>query len=204
MRLGYIRVSTKEQNIVRQELLMNQLNVEKVYMEKVSGKDTNRPQLKEMINFARAGDVVVVESISRFARNTKDLLELIEILKEKNVDFESQKENIDTSTSSGEFMLTIFGAMAQLERSYILDRQKEGIDAMPLNEYGKKVSLKTGRQSGRPKIEYPIDWEIEFKKWQTGEQTAKLTMEKLDLKRTTFYKLANKYEHSKKGIDYEK
>lgn len=94
MRLGYIRVSTKEQNVVRQELLMNQLNVEKVYMEKVSGKNTNRPRLKEMINFAREGDVVVVESISRFARNTKDLLELIEILKEKKVDFESQKERI--------------------------------------------------------------------------------------------------------------
>jgi len=194
MRLGYIRVSTKEQNVVRQELLMNQLNVEKVYMEKVSGKNTNRPRLKEMINFAREGDVVVVESISRFARNTKDLLELIEILKEKKVDFESQKEKIDTSTSSGEFMLTIFGAMAQLERSYILDRQKEGIDAMPLNEFGKKVSLKTGRQSGRPRIKYPIDWEIEYKRWINKEQTAKITMERLCLKRTTFYKLVKEFE----------
>ncbi|GAA3644357.1 recombinase family protein [Asaccharospora irregularis] len=194
MRLGYIRVSTKEQNVVRQELLMNQLNVEKVYMEKVSGKNTNRPRLKEMINFAREGDVVVVESISRFARNTKDLLELIEILKEKKVDFESQKERIDTSTSSGEFMLTIFGAMAQLERSYILDRQKEGIDAMPLNEFGKKVSLKTGRQSGRPRIKYPIDWEIEYKRWINKEQTAKITMERLCLKRTTFYKLVKEFE----------
>ena len=71
-------------------------------------------------------------------------------------------------------MLTVFGAMAQLERSYILDRQKEGIDAMALNKFEKKVSLKTGRQSGCPKIEYLIDWEIEYKRWINKEQTAKL------------------------------
>ena len=92
MRLGYIRVSSKEQNIVYQELFMYQLNVEKVYMEKVSEKNTNRPQLKETINFAREGDVVVVESISRFARNTKDLLELIDILKEKKSTLSHRKK----------------------------------------------------------------------------------------------------------------
>ena len=85
MKVGYIRVSSKEQNTARQEILMEQLGVDKVYLEKVSGKNTNRPELKAMLEFVREGDTVVVESISRFARNTKDLLELIEILQEKKV-----------------------------------------------------------------------------------------------------------------------
>ena len=87
MKVGYVRVSTKEQNTARQEVLMEQLGVDKVYLEKVSGKNKNRPQLKAMLEFVREGDTVVVESISRFARNTKDLLELIELLQEKKVEF---------------------------------------------------------------------------------------------------------------------
>ena len=77
MKVGYIRVSTKDQNTARQEVLMEELGVEKVYIEKVSGKDKNRPELKKMLDFIREGDTVIVESISRFARNTKDLLGLI-------------------------------------------------------------------------------------------------------------------------------
>ena len=117
MKVGYIRVSTKEQNTARQEVLMEQLGVDKVYLEKVSGKNKNRPELKSMLEFVREGDTVVVESISRFARNTKDLLELIELLQEKKVEFISQKEAIDTTTPTGKFMLTIFGAVSELERS---------------------------------------------------------------------------------------
>lgn len=79
------------------------------------------------MNFVREGDVVIVESISRFARNTKDLLELVDQLTEKQVEFISKKEAIDTTTPTGKFMLTVFGAVAELEREYILQRQKEGI-----------------------------------------------------------------------------
>ena len=195
MKIGYIRVSTKEQNTIRQELLMQDLEVEKVYIDKVSGKNaTDRKQLHEMLEYIREGDTVVVESISRFARNTKDLLELIEILENKKVSFISKKEAIDTTTGTGKFMLTVFGAMAELERSYILDRQREGIEAMPINEEGKKVSLKTGKATGRPKAEYPSNWENEYRAWKQGTQTAKATMDNLGLKRTTFYKLVNQYE----------
>ena len=73
MKVGYMRVSSKDQLLIRQEVLMEELGVEKLYFEKISGKDTNRPQLKAMMQFVREGDTVVVESISRFARNTKDL-----------------------------------------------------------------------------------------------------------------------------------
>ena len=141
MKIGYIRVSTEEQNTVRQEVLMEELGVDEIYINKTSGKSSERPQLKKMMQFVRRGDVVIVESISRFARNTKDLLNLIEDLSVKDVTFISKKEAIDTTTPSGKFMLTIFGAVAELEREYILQRQREGI------EIAKKQGKYKGRQS---------------------------------------------------------
>ena len=101
MKIGYIRVSTAEQNTIRQETLMEALGVDEIYMDKVSGKNTNRPELQKMLHYVRKGDTVIVESISRFARNTKDLLELVEQLTAKEVEFISQKESIDTSTPAG-------------------------------------------------------------------------------------------------------
>ena len=127
MKIGYIRVSTQEQNTGRQEVLMEQLGVDQVFIDRMSGKNTQRPELRVMLDFVRRGDTVIVESISRFARNTRDLLELVEQLTAKGVEFVSQKEAIDTSTPTGKFMLTIFGAVAELEREYILQRQREGI-----------------------------------------------------------------------------
>ena len=94
MLIGYVRVSTAEQNSARQEVLMRELGVEKVYLDKASGKNANRPQLQEMLTFARQGDTIVVESISRFARNTRDLLELMEQLNAKGIGFVSKKEAI--------------------------------------------------------------------------------------------------------------
>ena len=108
MKIGYIRVSTQEQNTLRQEVLMEALGVDQIYIDKMSGKNAERPQLKEMMSYVRRGDTVIVESISRFARNTKDLLELVEQLAAKEVVFISQKEAIDTATPTGKFMLTVF------------------------------------------------------------------------------------------------
>lgn len=195
MNIGYIRVSSKEQNTIRQEILMKDLGVEKIYIEKVSGKNTaDRKQLNDMMDFVREGDTVIVESIGRFARNTKDLLELVEILQDKKINFISKKESIDTTTPTGKFMLTIFGAIAELEREYILDRQKEGINAMPLVN-GKKTSIKTGRATGRPEIKYPSNWGSVYNSWRNKDITAVRAMEELGLKRTTFYKLVKEYEN---------
>ena len=91
MKIGYIRVSTQEQNTMRQEVLMQELGVDVVYIDRLSGKNTDRPELKKMMDYVRKGDTVIVESISRFARNTRDLLELIEKLSEKGVEFVSRK-----------------------------------------------------------------------------------------------------------------
>lgn len=118
MKVGYVRISTKEQNTARQDELMKSLEVEKVYTDKLSGKNTERPELRKMMDFVREGDILVVESISRFARNTRDLLELTATLEIKGVQFISKKESIDTSTPAGKFALTVFGAMAELEITF--------------------------------------------------------------------------------------
>lgn len=101
MQVGYIRISTPEQNTARQEVLMQELGVEKVFIDRMSGKNADRPQLKQMLSFVRQGDTVIVESISRFARNTRDLLDLVEQLAAKGVEFFSRKEQIDTTTPHG-------------------------------------------------------------------------------------------------------
>ena len=145
MKIGYIRVSTQEQNTIRQEVLLEQLVVEELYIDKASGKNTDRPELKKMIAYVRRGDTVIVESISRFARNTRDLLDLIEQLSAKGVEFVSKKEAIDTTTPTGKFMLTVFGAVAELEREYILQRQREGIE----------IAKQQGKYKGRKPLSPP-------------------------------------------------
>lgn len=199
MKVGYVRVSTKEQNTARQELLMKELGVDKVYLEKVSGKNTNRPELKAMLEFVREGDTVVVESISRFARNTKDLLELIELLQEKKVEFISQKEAIDTTTPTGKFMLTIFGAVSELERSYILQRQREGIEAMPIDKKtGKRKSSKTGKVTGRPSMKYPKNWAKIYNQYVEKELNVKQICKLYDIPRSSFYVLVDRYKQENK------
>lgn len=179
MKIGYIRISTTEQNIARQEALMQELGVEQIYIDKISGKSMNRPQLQKLLSFVRDGDTVIVESISRFARNTKDLLELIERLNAKQVNFVSKKEALDTTTPSGKFMLTIFGAVAELEREYILQRQREGI----------AIAKANGVYKGRKRIERP-EFGIVIRQWQSGNITAVEAMRRLDMKPSTFYRRA--------------
>lgn len=127
MIVQYIRVSTIEQNEARQVEALKKYNAEKTFLEKISGKDTNRPQLQAMLEFVREGDTVVVHEFSRLARSTKDLLEIVETLNNKGVHLISNKENLDTSTPTGKLMLTMIGAIAEFERQQILERQREGI-----------------------------------------------------------------------------
>lgn len=188
-KIGYVRVSTVDQNTARQEILMKELGVEKVYIDKVSGKNKDRKQLKEMLNYIREGDIVIVESISRIARNTKDLLEIVDQFKSKGVEFISKKEAIDTNTPAGKFMLTVFGAIAELERGYILDRQKEGI----------AIAKKEGKYKGRKPISVNNEtWENLYKQWQAGEITATKFMNSVNLKANTFYRKVKAYEEGVK------
>ncbi|MBU5230383.1 recombinase family protein [Intestinimonas butyriciproducens] len=177
MKIGYIRVSTQEQNTLRQEALMESLGVDEVYIDRMSGKNTNRPELQKMMEYVRKGDTVIVESISRFARNTRDLLELVEQLTAKGVEFVSRKEAIDTTTPTGKFMLTVFGAVAELEREYILQRQREGI----------AIAKEQGKYKGRKPIDAP-EFEQVAAKWRNGAITASEAMRTLHMTKTTFYR----------------
>lgn len=177
MNIGYIRVSTQEQNTIRQEVLMESLGVDEVYIDRMSGKNTNRPELQKMMEYVRRGDTVIVESISRFARNTRDLLDLVERLTAKGVEFVSKKEAIDTTTPTGKFMLTIFGAVAELEREYILQRQREGI----------AIAKEQGKYTGRKAKQSP-DFERVAAQWNRGEISAVEAMRTLKMSKTTFYR----------------
>ena len=181
MLLGYIRVSTVEQNEERQvrALIEKGVDVDNLFIDKQSGKNADRAKLKEMLAFCRKGDVVITESISRIARNTKDLLDIVEQLRKKGVDFISLKECIDTSTPQGKFMLTVFGAMAELERESILERQREGI----------AIAKEQGLYKGKPKMEIDVErFRAVVGEWREGKTTAVEAMEKLNLKPNTFYR----------------
>lgn len=191
MKIGYVRVSTREQNTARQEELMRSLGVEKVYIDRLSGKDTDRPQLQEMMGYVREGDSVTVESISRFARNTKDLLELTEQLSNKRVQFISQKEDIDTDTLAGKFMLTVFGAVAELEREYIRQRQREGIE----------IAKAQGKYKGRPEKQ-PEDFAGVYAQWKGKKITATFASRQLGISRSTFYRKAKAYAEDDEIIDF--
>ena len=179
MRVGYIRCSTIEQNEARQLKMMEEQNAERLFIDKASGKNTERKAFKEMMAFVRAGDTVIVESISRIARNTRDLLSIVSDLTEKGVEFVSLKENMDTTTPQGRFMLTVFGALAELERENILERQREGIE----------IAKSEGKYKGRKPVE--VD-EKRFKevcaRWRSGEITATAAMQEVGLKPNTFYR----------------
>ena len=177
MKIGYIRVSTQEQNTIRQEVLMKSLGVDEIYIDRMSGKNANRPELQKMMEYVRKGDTVIVESIIRFARNTRDLLELVERLTAKGVEFVSRKEAIDTTTPTGKFMLTVFGAVAELEREYILQRQREGI----------AIAKEQGKYKGRKPIDAP-EFEQVTAKWKSGAITATEAMRTLPMTKTTFYR----------------
>ncbi len=181
MKVAYIRVSTEEQNTARQEEAMKALGVEKVYIEKISGKNMERPQLKAMLDFVREGDTLVVESYSRLGRSTADLFKIVEQLEEKKVVFVSLKENIDTSTPQGKLMFTIFAGLAQFERECMLQRQKEGI----------AIAKKEGKYKGRKALAKPSNWDSVLERVNRKEISKVEACKELGLTRTTFYKMLN-------------
>ena len=194
-KIFYARVSTVEQNEDRQITMAKEQGIDvtddqSFYLDKMSGMDTKRPRLNDMLAYVRKGDTVIVESYSRLSRNTTDLLTIIDKLNKKGVAFVSLKEQIDTGTPAGRFMLTVFASLAQFEREQMKQRQAEGIAE------AKKKGIYIGRQP--IKIDEK-QFMAEVKKWRAGEQTAVDTMKKLGLKPNTFYRRVKEmlYPHHK-------
>lgn len=189
MKIGYVRISTKEQNTARQDVIMEELGVEKVYTDKMSGKDTNRPGLEGMMDFVREGDTVIVESFSRFARNTRDLLDLTDTLNAKGVQFISKKENIDTSTATGRLLFMVCSAISEFEREIILERQAEGI----------AIAKAEGRMGRHKKA---VDtFESTYLDVKAGKLSATKAAKQIGISRSTWYRKVREYLDENTMID---
>ena len=180
MKVGYVRVSTIEQNEQRQIQALVHLGVEEkhIYIDKLSGKDTKRPQLQAMLEFVREGDILIVSEYSRLARSTRDLLDLLEKLQSKGVQVISDKENFDTSTPQGKLMLTFFAGMAEFERAIMLQRQREGI----------AIAKAAGKYKGRIKATKPKDIDELLEQYRTRKLTMTALAKKAGVSRATAYR----------------
>lgn len=192
--VGYVRVSTVDQNEARQVEALKKHNIEKWFTEKVSGKDTNRPQLQLMLDYVREGDTVYIHDFSRLARSTKDLLEIVETLQNKGVSLVSNKENIDSSTPTGKLMLTMIGAIAEFERQNLLERQKEGIAVQ--KELDKSRKPEDKKYKGRKAVVIDEEqFETEYSRYQKREINKTELAKILEVSRPTLDKLIK--EHNK-------
>ena len=182
-KIGYIRVSTEKQETARQQEIMCDYQVDRIFSEKLSGANTDRPQLRAMLDYVREGDTLYVESISRLGRSTKDLLNIIDTLNDKGVTLISHKEKIDTDTPTGKFMLTVFAALSQLEREQLKQRQREGIE------------MAQGKYTGRKPL--PTDWTRFgqlYMEWRAKNITGRDFMRRMDMSANTFYRRVREYE----------
>ena len=174
---GYARVSTEAQNLDRQLDALNRYGVDKIYNEKMTGTKRDRPELEKMLERMTEGDTVVIESLSRLGRSTKDLIELVELFEKRGVHLVSLKEQIDTTTSTGKLLFTLMSAIAQFERDVIADRTREGL----------KAARARGHFGGRPKFD---DEKVRqaIKLYNTKEYSLKEIEELTGVKKGTLYR----------------
>ena len=182
MKIAYVRVSTVEQNEARQIEALKKYGIDKWFTEKVSAKDTNRPQLQGMLEFAREGDTVYIHDFSRLARSTSDLLKMVELLQAKDVHLVSNKESIDTSTPTGKLMLTMLGAIYEFERTNLLERQREGV----------AIAKSKGKYKGRKEIKID-DFGAQYQRYLNRELSKVELAKELNISRPTLDKLIREY-----------
>lgn len=199
---GYIRVSTKGQNEARQEEQLKEKGCDLVLMDKATGKDFDRPQYKLLKQVVREGDKVIFTELDRLGRNYDEIKKEIQEFENKSVEIDfldfpmpiTDDELINKMLRHQIINTLAYVAQKELEKNKA--RRTQGINAMPIDEKtGKRKSSKTGNFVGRPKTEYPTNWEKEYREWKEGTQTAKVTMENLGLKRSTFYRLVKEIEN---------
>ena len=185
MNIAYVRVSTVEQNEARQLEALEKYGIDKWYMEKVSAKDTKRPELQAMLDFAREGDTIYIHDFSRLARSTADLLSLVETMQAKGIHLVSNKESIDTSTPTGKLMLTMIAAINEFERANLLERQREGI----------AIAQREGKYKGRKPIEVDdAKFKELYERYMRREINKTVFASELGVSRVTLYKMLEEYE----------
>lgn len=180
-KIKYIRVSTTHQNTERQE--QNIAEFDKVFIEKASGKDTERTEFQKMMDYVREGDIVVFESFSRISRSLPDLLNILDTFEKKGVAWYSEKEQINTAGATGRLVVAVLGAIGAYEREINKERR----------EYGYNKALEAGTV-GRPKAEITPEFEMAYKDWKAGKIKAVEAMKQARTTKTTFYKLVKVME----------
>ena len=186
--IAYVRVSTAEQNETRQKEALKKYDIDKWFIEKASGKDTNRPRLQEMLEYIREDDTVYVEEFSRLGRSTADLLNTVQQIEDVGAKFVSLKENFDTKTPTGKLQMTMMSAIAEFERSMILERQREGI----------AIAKREGKYKGRKAVSVP-NIGTYYDKYMRRKGTKVSIAHELGISRTTLDKLFREYERSSDG-----
>lgn len=178
---GYARVSTQQQELIRQLDLLEKYKCTEIVTEKMTGTKSNRPELNRLKDKLRAGDIVVVESFSRLGRSTNDLIDLVSFFETKKVKLISIKENFDTTTPQGILMMTVFQAFSQFERDLIVERTKEGL-----------VSARArGRKGGRPTVSNQ-DITKALNLYKSEEYSIKEIVEMTGISRATLYRYIKK------------
>ena len=186
-RVAYVRVSTAEQNEARQREALASRDIEKWFIEKASGKNTDRPEFQKMLDWVREGDTIFIHDLSRIARSTKELLELLDTLEAKGVALVSNKESIDTSTATGKLMITMIAAINEFERANLLERQREGI----------AIAKREGRYHGRKAVVIP-DLPRHYRRYMNREISKAALARELGVSRPTLDKLFDAHRKSEK------
>ena len=205
--VGYARVSTKEQNLARQiDALKEYVSEDMIVTDKASGKDLDRPgyqSLKHGIGKLTSGDTLYIHSLDRLSRNKEDIKNELKYyasigvrvkvldLPTTMIDYQTGQEWVLEMVNN--ILVEVLTSIAQSERERIKTRQNEGMNAMPYSKNGKRMSTKTGREVGRPRVEYPSEWEKYYSLWKNKEITAQDAMNEMGLKRNSFYKLVKEY-----------
>ena len=178
MNIGYCRISTAEQNLDLQIQALKEAGCEKIFEEVASGAKDDRPKLKESIEYARKGDVIVVWKLDRLSRSLKHLIETVNDLEKREIGFRCITQQLDTTTPSGKLIFHVFGAISEFERSLIRERTSAGL----------KVARARGRLGGRPKVLDQEKITIAQSLYDDGKTTVEKICETLNISRATFYR----------------
>ena len=182
----YVRVSTVEQNEARQVEALEKAGVERWYIEKISGKNMERPELQKLLDYAREGDTVLIHDLSRISRNLADLLALMKDFDQRGITLVSLHESIDTGTPLGKLTLSIIGAINEFERANLLERQREGI----------AIAKRAGRYKGRKRTVLE-DMEGVYHDYVTRRRSKAQLAREHGVSRPTLDRLLREFEREK-------